>query len=97
MEIIGDALRQAFMPKREYECLREEDRAWGKLQRPVLMTSVAFICLAIFTCLIISFNIVFPADASRRPFCGDRRLNSLPMNVRGGDSDLFNGAFDMTD
>nr|XP_011459006.1 PREDICTED: uncharacterized protein LOC101308147 [Fragaria vesca subsp. vesca] len=98
MEIIGDALRQAFMPKREYECLREEDRAWGKLQRPMLMASVAFICLAIFVCAVISLNIVFPADASRRPLCGDdRRLNSLPMNVRGGDSDSFSGAFSLTD
>ncbi|XP_062019280.1 uncharacterized protein LOC133735860 [Rosa rugosa] len=99
MEIIGDALRQAFMPKREYESLREEDRAWGKLQRPVLMASVAFICLSILACAIISLNIVFPADANRRPFCGDRRLNSLPMNVRGGDSDSdsFNGAFYLTD
>ncbi|KAL4195254.1 hypothetical protein AMTRI_Chr05g72430 [Amborella trichopoda] len=28
MAITGDALRQAFMPKHEYESLREEDKAW---------------------------------------------------------------------
>lgn len=97
MEIIGDALRQAFMPKREYESLREEDRAWGKLQRPLLMASMASICLVILVCVIISLNIVFPADPARRPFCGDRRLNSLPVNVRGSDSDPFSGAFYLTD
>ncbi|KAI8547328.1 hypothetical protein RHMOL_Rhmol07G0186600 [Rhododendron molle] len=33
--ILGDALQQAFMPKHEYETLREEDRAWLRLQKPL--------------------------------------------------------------
>ncbi|KAB2619271.1 hypothetical protein D8674_015140 [Pyrus ussuriensis x Pyrus communis] len=97
MEIIGDALRQAFMPKHEYESLRAEDRAWVKLQKPLLMASMALVCLVVVVCTVISLNIVFPADPAKRPFCGDRRLNSLPMNVRGGDSDPFPGAFYLTD
>ncbi|GAV90259.1 hypothetical protein CFOL_v3_33668 [Cephalotus follicularis] len=99
MAIIGDALRQAFMPKQEYDSLREEDKAWVKIQRPVLLISVTLICLVIIVCTIVSLNIVFPADNARRPFCGDRRLQPLPMNVKGGgdDSDLFPGAFYLTD
>ncbi|KAM1022477.1 hypothetical protein ACFX15_042605 [Malus domestica] len=96
MAIIGDALLQAFMPKREYESLREEDRAWEKLQRPLLMAFVALVCLVIVVCTVISLNIVFSANSAKRPFCGDRRLNSL-MNVRGGDSNPFLGAFYLTD
>ncbi|TQE02620.1 hypothetical protein C1H46_011776 [Malus baccata] len=92
MAIIGDALFQAFMPKREYESLREEDRAWEKLQRSLLMASVALVCLVVVVCMVISLNIVFPADSAKRPFCGDRRLNSL-MNVRGRDSDPFSELF----
>ncbi|KAF2552478.1 hypothetical protein F2Q68_00037739 [Brassica cretica] len=64
MAITGDALRQAFMPKHEYESLREEeDIALIKLQR-------------------------------QRPFCGDVKLHPLNMY---GNSDLFPGAFYLTD
>ncbi|XVE71051.1 hypothetical protein DITRI_Ditri10aG0118900 [Diplodiscus trichospermus] len=100
MAIIGDALRQAFMPKLEYESLREEEKAWTRLQRPILTCSIGIICLAIFVCTIISLKIVFPGDALRRPFCGDRRLQPLPVNIKGGgggDSDLLPGAFYLTD
>lgn len=103
MAIIGDALRQAFMLKHEYESLREEDRAWGKLQRPLLTAFVAVICLVVVVSTIITLNIVFPADPSRRPFCGDRALQRLQINVNGeggggeGDSELFPGAFYLTD
>ncbi|KAF3590818.1 hypothetical protein DY000_02027769 [Brassica cretica] len=63
MAITGDALRQAFMPKHEYESLREEeDIALIKLQR--------------------------------QPFCGDVKLHPLNMY---GNSDLFPGAFYLTD
>ncbi|EOY29687.1 hypothetical protein QUC31_020645 [Theobroma cacao] len=100
MAIIGDALRQAFMPKHEYESLREEDKAWTKLQRPILIGSIGIICLAIFVCTVISLKIVFPGDDLKRPFCDDRRLQPLPVNVKGGgggDSDLLPGAFSLTD
>ncbi|KAJ7958582.1 Eukaryotic translation initiation factor 3 subunit L [Quillaja saponaria] len=96
MAIISDALRQAFMPKGEYESLREEDKAWGKLQRPLIMAVVGVIWLVIIVCAIISLNIVFPAKVGKRPFCFDRKLQ--PLQIRGGgDSDLFPGAFYLTD
>lgn len=97
MAIIGDALRQAFMPKHEYESLREEDKAWVKLQRPLLMSTVAIICLLILVCTAVSFKIVFPGGSGKRPFCTDRRLQPLPINAKGSDSDLFPGAFYLTD
>ncbi|XP_022754581.1 uncharacterized protein LOC111302932 [Durio zibethinus] len=100
MAIIGDALRQAFMPKHEYESLREEDKAWTRLQRPIFIGSTGVICLAIFVCTIISLKIVFPRDVLKRPFCEDRRLQPLPLDVKGGDggdSDLLPGAFYLTD
>lgn len=99
MAIIGDALRQAFMPKREYESLREEEKAWGKLQRPLITTFVGVIWLVIFVCTVISLKIVFPSNDGRRPFCVDRRLQPLPLGTKGGsDSDIFPGAaFYLTD
>ncbi|XP_031374723.1 uncharacterized protein LOC116189271 [Punica granatum] len=97
MSIIGDALRQAFMPKHEYESLRDEDKAWTKLQRPSLVLSVSLICLVVMTCTIISLNIVFPSDPAKRPFCRDRRLQPLQINLKHRDSDLLPGAFYLTD
>lgn len=100
MAIIGDALRQAFMPKREYESLREEEKAWGKLQKPVTMGFVTFICLAIIVSTVISLRIVFPGSDGKRPFCSDRGLQSIQIGTKGGsdsDSDLFPGAFYLTD
>ncbi|KAJ0247359.1 Uncharacterized protein HA466_0167830 [Hirschfeldia incana] len=99
MAIIGDALRQAFMPKQEYESLREEDRAWIKLQRPVLTSIVAFLCFVVFTCTVVSLKIVFPSNVLRRPFCSDVKVQPLPVfgGGKARDSDLFPGAFYLTD
>ncbi|KAK4756578.1 hypothetical protein SAY87_006705 [Trapa incisa] len=97
MAIIGDALRQAFMPKREYESLRDEEKAFSKLQRPVLLLFASSICVIIVTCTIISLNIVFPSDGVKRPFCGDKRLQPLQINLKHRDSDLLPGAFYLTD
>ncbi|KAF8048431.1 hypothetical protein N665_2518s0008 [Sinapis alba] len=97
MAIIGDALRQAFMPKQEYESLREEDRAWIKLQRPLLTSIVAFLCFVIFTCTIVSLRIVFPSNVLRRPFCSDVKVQPLPVYGKARGSDLFPGAFYLTD
>ncbi|KDP34204.1 hypothetical protein JCGZ_07775 [Jatropha curcas] len=97
MAILSDALRQAFMPKHEYESLREEDKAWIKLQRPILISIVVFICLVILISTVVSLKIVFPGNGGKRPFCSDRRLQPLQFNTKGGDSDLFPGAFYLTD
>nr|XP_016448681.1 PREDICTED: uncharacterized protein LOC107773768 [Nicotiana tabacum]XP_016448682.1 PREDICTED: uncharacterized protein LOC107773768 [Nicotiana tabacum] len=110
MAIIGDALRQAFMPKHEYECLREEDKAWNRLQRPLAICTLTLISLAIIVCTVISLKIVFPVDPARRPFCGDYRIQPLSINFTNiastgtggggsgsaGDSDGFPGAFYLT-
>ncbi|XP_052175919.1 uncharacterized protein LOC127790435 [Diospyros lotus] len=101
MAILGDALRQAFMPKHEYQSLREEDRAWLRLQRPLLLCGLAFVSLAIAVSTWISLSIVFRADGGKRPFCADLRLQPLSINVSAagtaGDSDLFPRAFYLTD
>nr|GLL16903.1 uncharacterized protein LOC109190987 isoform X1 [Ipomoea trifida] len=110
MAIIGDALRQAFMPKNEYESLREEDKAWLRLRKPFVVFSVALISIAVLVSTLISFSIVFPEDPARRPFCGDLRIQPLSINItasattttisggagRGGDSDGTFGAFFLT-
>ncbi|KAI6680045.1 hypothetical protein NL676_033926 [Syzygium grande] len=98
MAIIGDALRQAFMPKREYESLRDEDKAWLKLQRPALLLLISAVCGLILACTIVSLNIVFPGDDGvRRPFCGVRRVLPLSVGDKGGDAESFPGAFYLTD
>lgn len=97
MSIISDALRQAFMPKREYESLREEEKAWGKLQRPVTISFVAIIWLAIIVSTVISLKIVFPGSDGKRPFCV-RRIQSIEIGMKGRSySDLIPGAFYLTD
>lgn len=97
MAIISDALRQAFMPKREYESLREEDRAWTRLQRPLIMSISILLCAAVTVSVVICLSIVFPADEGNRPFCRDRRLQQLDVNMSMPDSDLFSGAFYLTE
>ncbi|KAJ8432399.1 hypothetical protein Cgig2_010001 [Carnegiea gigantea] len=96
MDVIGDALRQAFMPKHEYHNLREEDKALIKLQRPICMVIVGIISLAIVISTAISLNIVFPGDAGNRPFCNGLRIEPLPINVTS-DSDSLPEAFYLTD
>ncbi|XP_057468423.1 LOW QUALITY PROTEIN: uncharacterized protein LOC130757648 [Actinidia eriantha] len=98
MAIIGDVLRQAFMPKHEYQSLRE-DRAWPRLQRPLLICAFAFVSLAIIVSTCISLSIVFPAGGGGyRPFCSDLRLQPLSINATAwGDSDTFSRAFYLTD
>ncbi|KNA04651.1 hypothetical protein SOVF_197670 [Spinacia oleracea] len=99
MDLIGDALRQAFMPKHEYQNLRDEDKAWIKLQRPICVSIVFIISLAIVVSTAISLKIVFPGDSGDRPFCYDLRLQPLPINAStsSSDSDSFPGAFYLTD
>ncbi|XP_010049086.2 uncharacterized protein LOC104437760 [Eucalyptus grandis] len=98
MAIIGDALRQAFMPKREYESLRDEDKAWLKLQRPALVLVTSAVCGLILACTIVSLKIVFPGDGTlKRPFCSDRRVLPLSIDEKGGDADALPGAFYLTD
>lgn len=98
MAIIGDALRQAFMAKREYENLREEEKAWGRLQRPLVMALAAAIGIAVVVASIVSMSIVFPIDAGRRPYCHDRRIQALQLNEdEGSEFYPLRGAYFLTD
>ncbi|GFQ01982.1 hypothetical protein PHJA_002342100 [Phtheirospermum japonicum] len=105
MAIIGDALRQAFMPKHEYQSLRDEEKAWHKLQKPFISLTLALISLAVLISTVISLKIVFPDDNLRRPFCRDLRIQPLSINFTAegtdgggaGESDLLAGAFALTD
>lgn len=101
MALLSNALRQAFMPKHEYDNLREEDKALIQLQRPVLISLFLCIVLVIGVSTSISVKIVFPGDGGKRPFCRDLRIQPLSINVSGGsesgDFDVFPGAFYLTD
>ncbi|KAL8171667.1 hypothetical protein V2J09_023471 [Rumex salicifolius] len=98
MDLIGGALRQAFMPKHEYESLREEDKAWLKLRRPACIFALSVISLAIVISTAISLSIVFPQDSGKRPFCSDLRLQPLSINASSMEnSDSLPGAFILTD
>ncbi|GER38068.1 hypothetical protein STAS_14526 [Striga asiatica] len=100
MAIIGDALRQAFMPKHEYESLREEEKAWHKLHKPLISLLLTLISLAVLISTVISLKIVFPDDNLRRPFCRDLRIQPLSINftaAAAGEADRLPGAFVLTD
>ncbi|KAL3655668.1 hypothetical protein CASFOL_000064 [Castilleja foliolosa] len=102
MAIVGDALRQAFMPKHEYQSLRDEEKAWHRLQKPFISLTLALISLAVLISTVISLKIVFPDDNLRRPFCRDLRIQPLSINFTSegtgaGESDLLTGAFALTD
>ncbi|XP_042435039.1 uncharacterized protein LOC122021039 [Zingiber officinale] len=99
MAIIGDALRQAFMPEHEYGRLREEDRAWGRLQRPLVTATAATVGFVVLVSVVVNLNIVFPREASQRPFCRDWKvLQALQLNM-SQESELhrYHGAFYLTD
>ncbi|KAL6533920.1 hypothetical protein OROHE_013753 [Orobanche hederae] len=99
MAIIGDALRQAFMPKHDYESLQDEEKAWHKLQKPLVSLTLTLISLAVLISTAISLKIVFPDDNLRRPFCRDLRIQPLStaQGAGEGESDHLPGAFALTD
>nr|XP_017244391.1 PREDICTED: uncharacterized protein LOC108216205 [Daucus carota subsp. sativus] len=101
MALLSNALRQAFMPKHEYDNLREEDKAMIQLQRPVLISLLLCIVIVIVVSTSISVKIVFPAEDGKRVFCRDLRIQPLSINVSsgggGGGEDVFPGAFYLTD
>lgn len=85
MALISDALRQAFMPKQQYETLSEESRAWTRLKKPLLLSVALLLFLSILIPAVISLRIVFPSEPSERPFCRARRRleEALPVNSTG--------------
>ncbi|KAL4560346.1 hypothetical protein LXL04_032496 [Taraxacum kok-saghyz] len=97
MAIIGDALRQAFMPKHEYQSLRDEDKAWIKLQRPIIICVFAFLMFCIVISSAISFKMAFPSDLKNRPFCKDHRTETQKTNNSSIDENHEGRDFYVTD
>ncbi|GLJ29391.1 hypothetical protein SUGI_0579540 [Cryptomeria japonica] len=79
--IFGDALRQAFMPKDQYEALREEDKAWARLQRPLIMVLLTLIGAAVVISVALTLSVVFPPKGEHA-FCQRTRIQPLHMNGR---------------
>ena len=52
MALFSNALQQAFMPKHEYDNLREQDKALIQLQRPILISLLLCIVIVIVTSLV---------------------------------------------
>ncbi|KAF9617990.1 hypothetical protein IFM89_039305 [Coptis chinensis] len=96
MAIISDALRQAFMPKHEYETLREEEKAWNRLQRPIITSIMIVLWVIVLISVVITLNIVFPNHQGKRPFCNDDASLLHPLTTTV-DSDSFPGAFYLTE
>lgn len=80
MAIIGDALRQAFMPKHEYQNLRDEEIAWIKLQKPIFIVVFTIIILLILTSNAITLRTMFPSDPQSRPFCKRVSIETTTVN-----------------
>ncbi|XP_078428999.1 uncharacterized protein LOC144701145 [Wolffia australiana] len=95
MAVIGDALRQAFMPKREFDNLRDDEKAWSRLQRPLSVLLASCIGCAVVVAVSLSMSIVFPGETGRRVFCHDKRFQAL--SLRESDVPQYPGAFYLTD
>lgn len=95
---IGDALRQAFMAKYDYDNLPDEQKVWGSVWRILVTVLAAAVSLSVVVAATISLSIVFPGDPGLRSFCQDRRIQALRMHEEEG-SDLYpsHGAFFLTD
>ncbi|KAL9275400.1 hypothetical protein AKJ16_DCAP23247 [Drosera capensis] len=85
-----DTLRQSLMPLPHQVQHRN-------LQKPISISIVFLLCLAILVSTIVSLTIVFPRDNSAlRPFCRDLRVSG--SSGRGRDEvDVLPGAFYLTD
>lgn len=83
MQTAGDALRQAFMPKAEYESLRDEQRAWKKLARPLVMGVVTFVWACVAVAFLVIIDIEFGVTEREWPFCERKRVERLHVVAEG--------------
>ncbi|KAJ4781906.1 Pericentriolar material 1 protein [Rhynchospora pubera] len=85
MALISNALRQAFLPKQQRETFGEENRAWSRLKKPLILSISLLLLISVLIPAIISLRIVHPAEPSKRPFCRARRRleEALPVNSTG--------------
>ena len=71
-----DALRQVFLSKEDYECLRVKRKLCERIQRPLAMVSLCLLWGSVLISMAVMFDIVF---AYNRP-----RLSVLPEEGVGG-------------
>ncbi|KAJ7516463.1 hypothetical protein O6H91_22G059000 [Diphasiastrum complanatum] len=88
MKRAGDALRQAFMSRDEYECLREEEKVWGRMAKPLALGAAVVLGTAVLIAAIIFMDILFSFTGKRWLSCQRERLEPLPIDVKDvmGDS-----------
>lgn len=72
----GDALRQAFMAREDYEGLREEERVWARLQKPLGMVAVTVVWTGVVAAMMVMVDVVFAVSGDDFPFCQKRHLPS---------------------
>eukprot|EP00249_Psilotum_nudum_P014349 c24778_g1_i1 orf=636-1514(-) len=85
-DTIGEVLRQAFMSREEYQELREEEKVWRWLKRPLIMCVATVIWIGVIASAVISLNVVFPSGGGV-PFCSKHGIQPLSLNMSDvGDS-----------
>lgn len=84
----GDALRQAFMSREDYEELREEEKVWRRLQKPLCMAGITVVWTVVVVAMMVMVDVVFAVSGGAYPFCQKRRLPSYDM---AGSSDHRRG------
>mgnify|MGYP007109629442 CR=1 FL=1 len=64
---MGAAMQQVFMTREEYKEVREEDRAWRYLRRPLCLLATFLLFVVIIVSSSVSLSIVFPRKS--QAFC----------------------------
>lgn len=85
----GDALRQAFMSKEDYAELREEERVWSRLQKPLCMMAITVVWTVVVVSMMVMVDVVFAVSGQSYPFCQKRRLPADGMAARSEDLPKF--------
>lgn len=81
----GDALRQAFMSREDYAGLREEERVWAKLQKPLCMAGVTAVWTVVVISMFVMVDVVFSVSGGQSyPFCQKRLIvvDDLPSSLK---------------
>eukprot|EP00250_Pteridium_aquilinum_P014482 c22018_g1_i1 orf=169-1056(+) len=67
-EALGTMFRQAFMTREEYREVREDERAWRQLQRPLSLVAAAALLVLVSVGALLALCIIFPSGGTS-PFC----------------------------
>lgn len=70
-----------IMSSEDYEELRDEERVWARLQRPLGMAVVVVVWTAVVVSMMIMVDVVFAVSGDAFPFCQTRRLPSYHLGV----------------